>query len=102
MFNVRIFWPCFKLARHMVFLAEGIEFLLVDVSQQIFSPKRILPTIESVYAAGPSFAGSKFLKFTTQIHKPMPDADRFISQLSLVLKEKQFRRYEDTQPENRI
>ena len=72
----------------MVFLAKGIELLLVDVSQQIFSPKGILPTIESVYAAGPSFAGSKFLKFTTQIHKPVPDADGFISQLSRVLKEK--------------
>src|SRR5258708_6917000 len=88
MFDGRIFWPCFHLARHMVFLAKGVELLLVELSQQIFSSKRILPTIESVYAAGPSFAGSKFLKFTTQIHKPMPDADRFISQLSRVLKEK--------------
>jgi hypothetical protein len=88
MFDVRVLWPRFGLARHTVFLAKGVEFCPVDVSEEAFDPEGVLPTIVSVYAAGPSFAGSKFLKFTTQIHKPTPDADGFISQLSRVLKEK--------------
>jgi hypothetical protein len=56
MLDVRVLWPGFSLARYMVFPAKSFEFVLIDVSHEVFRPQWMLPTIESVHAARPSLA----------------------------------------------
>ena len=60
-FDVGILRPRFELTRHMILLTNGIEFFSVDVAQQIFGFKRVLPTIKPVYAACPSLSGGELL-----------------------------------------
>ena len=42
------FWAVIGFARHTIFFAKGVEFSPVDVSQEVFDPEGVLPTIVSV------------------------------------------------------
>jgi hypothetical protein len=60
-FDIGILRPGFNLARHMILLTNGIEFFSVDVAQQFFGSKRMLPTIKPVYAASECLACGELL-----------------------------------------